>query len=275
MDYDYLSPELYETADAVHDYLINELGLRNINIEKQIHPKIKYGPTFNAKTSRGYIICVEVAGTPYPGILDSFILDCIRRSLPIKLFVANPDHEFSREESRQEGRQADNGVGYLIFRDGDIIKLRDALELSLLIPDIDMKKYPKKFRNAISDAKSTYQNGNPVKGVAEVCDEIEDLIRKTATKAKRKGKIPIHDNLDLNKGALAKLIKKLEEKKVLDHGVLTQCEIVKRIRNDSSHPPKDYNGRMKRHQKLKTNFQVSIDLLDELIVECKKKKLYK
>jgi len=202
MKYTYLPSELHQIADTICLFLKEERGIKKINIEKSIDRRIYYCPTLSGMTNRGYLICVEISPDPYPLVLDSFVVDCIRYNLPVKLFVANPEFTTGKYDQKASRRACSIGVGNIIVTNGSYEVIREPLELSLTLPEVDVKKYPIKFRAAISDSITTYKNGNPVKGVSDVCDLIEEIIRNVAKKAKKIGKIPHTNKLNLDKDSL-------------------------------------------------------------------------
>ena len=265
MGYDYLPEELRPIADAVCSYLKDNRGVRTIHVESIIDPRIQYKPTISGNTNRGYLTCVDVSPSPYPPALDAFVLDCIKFGLPVKLYVANPESKSGAVDERAIRRASSLGVGRIIISGDRIEVTNEALELSLIIQEIDTKIYPKKCRTGISDAISTYQNGNPVKGVSDICDQLEEIIRKIAIKAKGKGMIPSSNKLNLERGALANVIQLMTKHQVIRSApLLARCLAITHIRNDSDHPPANYQRRIKRHGRLRTHLNTALDLLKDL-----------
>ncbi len=259
----FLSSELHGIADEVQAYLRNNMGIRKINVESPI-PNVEISPTLNGKSSNGYLVWVEVSESTYPSTLDSLISDSFTNDLPVKIYVANPASDTKKINQKEVRRLSKKGIGYLIVSSDGVEVIREALELSLFLPEAPIKLIPRRHRPAINEAWNTYRNGNPVKGVVGVCDEIEDRIRKIAKKAKKCGAIPLSCRVNLDKGSLENVIDQLKKHSIFTKKLSGKCYALTDIRNDSSHPPKNYEKRKIRHKKLKTNFNWSIDLLKEL-----------
>ena len=178
MNYSYLSQELHEPADLVYNFLKNIRAIRAIEVEMKIDDRVNFGPTFSGNSGLGYKVCVEVSNSIYPNTLEAFVADCITLGLPIKLYVAIPVQEGEKLDFNLIKRASRFGVGIVTIKNNKVEVLHEALELSLLVQCVDLKEYPKKNREEINNALNTYQNGNPVKGVATICDIIEGKIRK-------------------------------------------------------------------------------------------------
>lgn len=264
MTYTYLSAELHETAEAVRSHLIDNMGLKKVDIEKSTVPSIDFCPTLSGESPRGYMVFVEVSNSPYPKTLDGLVLDCVTNQIPVKLYVANPVSQSGKIDEKEVRRLSKKNIGYLIVGTSGVEEIRGALELSLFLPEISPKSIPKSLRPAIHEACNTYQNGNPVKGVATLCDEIEDLIRKNAKKAKKTRRIPASCTINFDRGRLANIIDTLNKHRVMRKPLIGKCYTLTEIRNDSSHPPKNFRKRTERHKKLRTNFMWAIDLLKQL-----------
>jgi len=73
------------------------------------------------------------------------------------------------------------------------------------------------------------------------------------------------------KDSLANIIKLLIDRHVLNDILLHRCIGITQVRNDSDHPPKSYEKRIKRHERLRTNLNNTLDLVSDLIEEKKQK----
>ena len=81
-----LSPSLHETADAAIGWFIKKWGLTktHITVEAAFDPDIQFRPTFVAATSDFHILCVEVSESIYSNTLDSVVIHCREKGLPVK-----------------------------------------------------------------------------------------------------------------------------------------------------------------------------------------------
>ncbi len=268
MNYSFLvDPDLILMADRVYTYAKSHMLLSGLKIET-LDFDASPATTFSGNSRLGYKVCIEVHQSPFPKTVESFISDCMKHNFPVKLYIAIPEAGNESLDTSLVKRANDFGVGLIIV--GKRIRLiNDALELSLLISDVDLHAYPKKLRPELSQAIRTYQNGDPVKGVSNLCDVVEHAIRKIAKQSKGNGngKIPLADTLDLENGSLANVIKKMIQHSVLNDVVLASCLGLTSVRNDTSHPPKEFKQRVKRHLRLKTNFNHTLNILTDLLID--------
>ena len=263
MKYHFLSPDLKETAEVVHSYLIENMGLRRVEIEKATIPNVNFRPTLSGFSPRGFMVCVEISNSYYPKDLDILISDCLINDVPVKIFIAKPASKSHKKDETEIRRLSKKGIGLLIVGQSGVEVIRNASELSLFLSNIQLKFIPKKLRATVTEATETYRDGNPVKGVSVICDEIELLIRKKAIKELKKGNIP-PSKLNFNKARLANIIDQLEKHTIFSKPFSGKCSVITEIRNDSSHPPRNFQKRQERHKKLKTNFNFSLYFLIDL-----------
>src|SRR5450631_4377263 len=92
MKYGYksLTPPLHATADAAIAWFIDNWGLKksSIKVEEPIDADVNFRPTFSAPIGDFGVLAIEVKDGVYSPTLDSFVLDCRTKGLPIKFFVA-------------------------------------------------------------------------------------------------------------------------------------------------------------------------------------------
>ena len=266
------------SADRVAEYLKDDRGLNHIKAEEQIERELEYRPTIHGLSTEQYIVAVEVQDSPETSSLDSVILDCVTRAIPIKLYVAFPTP--SSPVSHQVIEKAHKkGIGVIEIQAVNPQVLREALPLSLLGYRLDHKRFPKKMRGTLVEAGNTFRDGSPPKACSIVYDEIEDLSRKLIKKTKRKklwrklksGEKP--SKLNLDDGPWEKVIELFEsfyvvnKKKVpgLTANLIHRLAAVTSYRNDSGHKPKTVADRTKRDLELRTRFESALDLLCDLI----------
>lgn len=268
MPYSYLDPSLQPMADVVLKHL-KAIGLKSIQIEK-IDFQAPFAPTLTGNSRDGVKYCVEVNTTIFPKTLDSFIADCIRLGLPIKLYVAIT--EPNSYNSAELNRASKFGIGLFEVNGKRIQQIRPALELSLLLDESlkNVTEFPKKFRPDLLTAISTYENGDPKKGLSNVCELAEEISRNVAKTAKARGVIPASNTLDLDNGSWASVLKLMIKHNVISDILLSDWVSKTNIRNATNHPAKDFNERSKIHRRFRTNFGACLNSLKDLIDECKK-----
>jgi hypothetical protein len=280
MSYRILSSTLYATAEAAQKFFKGEKGLTRFKIEEPIDPNVEYCPTLSVITRDYCIVCIEVSEFAYSNPLDAFVLECKNRNLPVKLFVAKPkasnDPDFKKNLQRAKSR----GVGLIELDDvgGEIIE--EALILSLTgLRDFRPNTFPIKYRNAISDACSTFRNGNPLKACSMIYDEIEALTRRIADKTRQKGfwRAPkpgqkaVKINIETQPWAkvVEVLMDNLEYRKCgcpdLNDALLSRIRGITSHRNDAGHKPRTGRERVGLDTKLRTRFETAVDLLSETI----------
>src|SRR5260370_36021632 len=85
MAYRYLSEHLHAIADGIKLFFRNERGLSNFRTEKEVDKELDYRPTLHTHTKDHHIVGIDVQESPYSAALDSIVLECIKKPLPIKL----------------------------------------------------------------------------------------------------------------------------------------------------------------------------------------------
>jgi hypothetical protein len=278
MLYKFLPDHLHSTADQVAEYLGEDRGVAGIKAETQIEAALQYRPTIHGLSPEKYIIAVEVQDTPNTTSLDSVILDCATRAIPVKLFVAFLSSASPVPHNLIESAHK-KGLGVIEIGQAGPRVLREAFPLSLLGFRLDHKNFPKKLRGTLIEAGNTFRDGSPAKGCALVYDEIEDLSRTLIKRTKKKKlwrKLKPGEKaskLNLDDGPWEKVLELFEKffvvngKKApgLTSNLIHRIAAVTAYRNQSGHKPKSLSERIKRDQEMRTRLESAGDLLLDLI----------
>ncbi len=281
MAYRYLPEHLHDAADRVKQFFREERGFTNFKIEEEVDKTLGYRPTLHTHTKDHHILCVDVQESPYSTALDSIVLDCVKKSFPVKLYVAFPENPSQQEYKKKVDRARANGVGVVEVRANAIEVIHEALALSLLgVRDVKPSRFPAKFRAELARAESTFRGGNPVEGCLIIYKELEALSRTVVEKTRTKGqwralnageKNPhIKHNTAWQK-IMEVLMDHLDQKKcpALQLPLLARILSVAPHRNDTGHKITSLKKLIKRDTELKTRFESATDLLFELIQAAK------
>jgi hypothetical protein len=285
MTYGILDLSLHATADAAAKYFRVNRGItRTFEIESPILDIPGLRPTLSVLDPDGYYICIEVRETVYHMSLDTFVLNCKNRNLPVKLYVAMPKNSSDSNFQENVRRARQNGVGVLLVDDIDGEMLYEALALSLTgLRRVDPKEFPPKYRSAILEAEKTFQDGHPQKGCAAIFDELEAVTRKVAEKTYRKGAwknlkpggtgTPPDFNRQNWMSLLQQLMKELDPTVCgcpqLNSALLSRIIGITPHRNDSGHKPRTVAARQKRDNELRTRFEHAYDALRDTLKAAK------
>ncbi len=277
MNYKFLPDQLHSTADLVAEYLKEERSVTGVRAEEQVDAELGYRPTLYGLNHEKYIVAIEVQDNINTAHLDSVILDCVTRAIPMKLFLAFPSPATPIPHSLIESAHK-KGLGVIEVRSTGPVVLREALPLSLLGYRLDHKKFPKKMRGTLIEATSTFRDGSPAKACALVYDEIEDLSRSIIKKTKKKkmwrklksGQKP--PKLNLDNGPWEKVIELFQNFFVLNKkapkitsNLIHRVAAVTAFRNQSGHKPKTLAERIRRDGELRTRLESAADLLLDLV----------
>lgn len=276
MTYGFLSLALHPVADAAQEFLKSEWGIQpsKILVEREFEKDVPV-PTLHARDRENYIIGVEVSDSPYPPQLDAMVLDCVRLGLPVKLYVATPEQKTIDQKQLQ--RAKDTGVGVLIVNSTGCKQFERALSLSLTGVQKRASEFPKKYRGVMSDAYTTFVQGDPSKACSTVYDEIEAVGRKICSKVTRKGwwKTGSPVAPDASKPAvswksIAAFLRNHFDPKAanspqMDGYILAQVEGTVGHRNQSGHKPKTLAALKKRDKELRTRFEHGVNTLFDLL----------
>ncbi|MGH6924561.1 MAG: hypothetical protein ACRED5_12555 [Propylenella sp.] len=270
-----LPPGLHDTAEQAIAWFINRWGVRRgrVIVEEEFHPEVSFRPTFFTKTDDQYLLCIEVSDNIYNNTLDSVVLSCRDKGLPVKLVVAVPRSSTADSQYAAKLKSAKiAGVGILEVdgKSGDIVQQPLALSLAGVRP-IDTSKFPRPYRQPLQQAYQTFRDGEPSKACSLVYDELEAASRKLATKAAKSKvystalKIPTCPWADLLSNIDKYLDRKDARAKPITSDLIARIVGVTGHRNASGHKPKTVKELVKRDQALRTRFETAVDLLDELI----------
>jgi hypothetical protein len=277
MAYRYLSDNLHSIADRVKQYFRAERGLSNFRIEEEVHKGLDYRPTLHTFSKDHHIVCIDVQDSPYSASLDSVVLDCVKESLPIRLYVAYPGEPPPQEYKKKVDRARKNGVGVIEVRKDMIEVTHEALALSLLgVRTVNPKRFPSRFRGELVRAESTFRSGSPVEGSLIIYKELEALSREIVNKTRKKG---LWRALNPGEGSphikqntpwqriIQILMEHLDRQAcpALSIPLLARVLSVAPHRNDTGHKITSLNQLIKRDTELKTRFESATDLLLELI----------
>lgn len=277
MAYRYLPENLHEIADQVRQYFRNERGLVNFKTEEEVDKGLDYRPTLHAHTQDHHIVCVDVQESPYSTALDSIVLDCVRKSLPIKLYVAFPESVGLQDYKKKVDRARTNGVGVIEVRAQGIVVINEALPLSLSgVREVHPSRFPMRFRTPLTHAESTFRAGSPVEGCLVIYEELEAVSRRIASRTRTKRlwrvlppgekKPTIKDNTPWQK-VIEILMAQLDPQKCpsFTMPLLARILSVAPHRNETGHKVTSLKKLIKRDTELKTRFENAADLLFEVI----------
>jgi hypothetical protein len=276
--YRHLPEHLRPIANATMAFYRKDRGLTRWAIEEPIDDEIEFRPTLHAAARNGEFVCIEVLERPYSTTLDAPVFECMKKGLPVRLYVAFPEDLQQPDYAGDLKRGDANGVG-VVEVSGKVVRIvREAVSLSLLgVRRVDRGAFPSKYRPALAEAEATFRGGSPSKACSVVYDEIEALSRAVASKTQAKGlwrslkrgeKPP---RIDLEDGAWARVVEVL-----IDHLDYKKCRSIPKSllarvlgitghRNESGHKPRTKARLIKRNTELRTRFENATDLLLDLI----------
>lgn len=275
-NYKILPTSLHVTATAAIEWFETHWGLRKkaIQLEQAIAADIELRPTFSVQTRDFHTLCIEVSEKAYASYLDKFVLDCVNKGLPVKLFVAIPKDTKYMEYAKDMKVARQRGVGVIEVDGTSGTVLQNALSLSLSgLRTLDVNLFPKRYRENLTQADQTFRDGSPDKACALVYDEIESLFRKMAAKMKDKGWWTPKNVKKVAKVPWARVIKDVDDNldrtkcpcKGLTCVLMAQIYGITGHRNDSGHKPNSQKNLIKRDTQLRTRFESAVDLFQELV----------
>jgi hypothetical protein len=278
MIYKALPENLQAHADRIAVYLREDRGVTHFKPEEPIDSDIQYRPTIQGTSPDKYIVAVEVQDRLDTSFLDSVVIDCATRAVPVKLFLAFPEPAAAVPHQVVE-RIHKKGLGLIEVRAAGPVALVEALPLSLFGYRLDRFRFPAKLRGTLLEVDNTFRSGSPPKACSVVYEEIEDISRKIIKKTKKKkmwrklraGEKP--SKLDLDNGPWEKVLEQFEDfylvnkKKVPDltSNLIHRIEATTTPRNQSAHKPKTLKERIQRDQEIRTRFESAVDLLFDLV----------
>jgi|ERR1700731_2085747 len=283
-DYKILVPALHATAEASINWFQTHWGLkaRSEKIEEAIDPDVRLKPTFSVQTQDHHTLCIEVAASVYPNYLDAFVLSCRDRGLPVKLYIAIQKGVYEAEYAQKLKNAKQSGVGVMEVDDASGTVLHNGLSLSLTgVRPIEIRSFPKKYRQSLNDAAHTFRDGNPPKACSMIYDEIEASFRRFAKKASSKSWWPNDASLRVATASWAKLIADVDkhlDRKACGCNALTPAFMARMLgvtpfRNDTGHKPANAKELKKRDQQLRTRFESAVDLFHDFLSATKRLRL--
>jgi len=285
--YRVLPESLRPTADLVQKYMKGK-GLSKIHIEEPIDEALDFSPTLSCRRADHHFECVEVSETIRTSPMPSFVLQCQLQHTPVLLSVALPANSDYPDFRRDLKWAKDVGIGVLEVNHetSKVASISRPLSLSLTgLSRVDMRKYPAKYRQAISDAEETFLGGNPPKACSMVYDEIEAITRRIAYKTHMQGlwsksisdpgsmkeKMPWSSVLNALKSNLDRRAAMSSGKNLgsLSDPLLSRTIGITPYRNQSGHKPKSLRDLVARDSALRTRMEDAVNLLLELIIASK------
>jgi len=278
MNFVYLPQSLVETAEGAAQYFKDDRGIGTFRVEQAVDPNLSYRPTLQAMTADHYYLCIEVNESPYPGILEPVVLDCVTQGLPVKLYVAFPASPLPPDYKTRVDRARNHGAGVIEVSPTRVQIIHPPLPLSLAsLRPRQKSEFPPRYRSALAEAENTFKGGSPSQDCLLIQAEIEQLSRKIAKKTKSKA---LWRTLKpgetaprlLDKTPWAKvmemLINHLDHNKCNspDRSLLNRIAGMTAHRNEAGHKPNTLKALIKRDREARTCFESAVDTLYDLIV---------
>jgi hypothetical protein len=281
MTYNLLLPQLWPVADGVAAFLKREWGIHGLKEEVGPYKQIKLVPTFHATMPDHHVLWVEVSNRPYPPHLDSIVADCMQHGFPARLVVAVPEGLKGSESAEDLARARTKGVGVIAVEglDGEI--LVNPLSQSLTgVHPIPRSEFPAKLRFQLSQAESTFRQGDPAKACDTLYGITEHISRRAAEATHVKGfwdpaaKPPKFDK-DPWDSVMSNWVKNLDVSKCKYFGDNILHRIIGETpyRNKVVHVPKSNDALRTRDQMLRTRFEDAANILLELVNDAKPLKI--
>jgi hypothetical protein len=279
--YNILPEPLHPIADSTIAYFVKRRGVSptTIKIEQPVETNIPlpFRPTFCAKTTDHYFLCVEVAESPYNNSLDAFVLNCMNQGLPVKLFIAIPNGTRDPDYGPKLNLAKSRGVGVIEIGERSVSVVQEALSLSLAgVRPVPAEEFPPKLREGLSRAETLFRSGGPDKACSVIFDEIESICRNMGEKANDNGywRSSTSVNFRFATGSWAKLMQLLsmefDAKKAkcprLTPAFLARIHGITPHRNESGHKPRSEAELTRRDRELRTRFESAVDLLRDFVV---------
>lgn len=264
-----LSESLHGAAKGAARYFSDQRGLRNLAVEIAIDTFPGYAFTLSGTSTDYRDVCIEVSESPYPPLLENVVLDCKSSSVPISLYSVFPERQSSPANYKERvDRARMHGVGVVEITASGARLILEAIPLHLHGARLEIKRFPKRFRQMLTEAENVFRAGSPVKACSVIYDEIEAVSRALAERTCKKGfwKNPPSSPRFFN-GPWARVMDEFSRQ--LDYG---RCRKVSRPllgrvlgvtehRNESGHKPRTRAARVRRDQELRTRFESAADLL--------------
>lgn len=270
----FLAPALHPVAERVGSHFRNDQGVTRLRPEVEVDPEVHYQPTLVGVGEDGYTVCVDVTDGPFTGSLESVVLACGSRNLPVKLYLAIPEGVSDTVFRDTHGKCQEHHVG-LIVVGARCRVVENSMPMTFLgFRRPDKSKFPRKYRQALADAENLIETGDPAKGCSLVYDELEALTRRIAEWVLDNGYVDLTTpipKMDLEAGPWAKVIELVDRHAdfaqlkttapSLDHALLSRLAGIVPYRNATGHKPANRRERMIRDAQLRTRFEHAVDTL--------------
>jgi hypothetical protein len=227
-----------------------------------------------------HTLWVEVSNRPYPTHLDGIVADCMQHGFPVRLVVAVPEGTKGKVFHEDLVRARTKGVGVIAVEGNNGQILANSLSLSLAgVHPITRAEFPANFRYQLSQAESTFREGNPAKGCDDLYSIVEDISRKIAEATHtanywRPGSNPPRFELDPWNSVMDSLVKNLDFNRcrLFGDNILHRVIGVIPYRNKVVHPRTNAELRS-RDRMLRTRFEDAANILLELLTDGKPLKI--
>jgi hypothetical protein len=273
MNFQILSPSLWQYAEPVLKKLKDSFYLRNAKIEQSFSTEIGWIPTFHCVKKDEIIIC-EISNRPYPPSVSENYADLISCGLPLRILIAYPltnsltTFDYHKDINNAKKKR----IGYLSIDDKNNVNIEyKGLPLSYCISDQEIKDRNIKpfLKPDILRSFDTYNNGDPKHGVQELGQIIEKYMRRLAEEAKSKNKFNFNFNSRTN---ISKIIDNLITQNILDKSILISCRNFLIARNNTSHPSNNIKESKKINKRLKENYLNGLTIIEDMPDSFKKKR---
>lgn len=274
-EYKLLPPGLHPTADAAIEWFVKDWGIKKsrVEVEAPFDSDIILRPTFVVQMDDGHLLCIEVSENIYSNTLDTVVLRCRDKGLPVKLVVAAPKDIKDVDYSKKIKDAKRNGVGVLEVdaTSGSFVQTPLSLSLTGVRP-LQLADFPPRYRQPLQHAQQMFRDGEPSKACSLVYDELEGVCRVFAKKCAQKrlwtpGRLKLDTSPWVN--LMTSINAGLDRSNPLAKKITTS--LVARVigitghRNELGHKPKKLKERIKRDQALRTRFEGAVDLLREFL----------
>lgn len=162
-----------------------------IRINEEIDSKLRWRPTLNFAPDKFRIIAVEASEKPYPDILRITYPDIINVHVPIAVYSCCPEESYLKKEHQKDIKaMRAHGLGLItVDEDGNVTDRFGCIPLIQHISEseieAEIKKLPKPVRLRFKEAYSKY-SGNPVSGLQDATEIVEDLVHGAIQQAVKK-----------------------------------------------------------------------------------------
>jgi hypothetical protein len=281
MTYALLGQNLWDIADRAKAYFAAQHGARNFKSERPLEGDLPLKPTWQATVDPGYLLCIDVRESPFSSTLYEFVNKCASLGLPIRLWVAVPKDSSGTNFAAELRQAREAGVGVIQFSDdgAEHVFHRPIAPSLFGLKKTDLATVPKRRRDSVKTAESTFLDGSPAQGCQEICQELEQLTREFAEYTHSQGwwkqpakPRPWNSTFFRTKpwaNVLEDMEHHLEIGKVRHKSPgMTKQSIVRARghtdwRNEVSHRPKTFRETKDRDARLRTMFESTRDILVE------------